>query len=59
VAAEIKRETGLDTKLLIGGSGEFTVWLGEKLIAEKKLGVFPETSAVIAAVKAATSSSAT
>jgi hypothetical protein len=56
VAAEIKRATGMDTKLMIGGSGEFTVWLDDKLLAEKKMGAFPETSAVIAAVKAATSS---
>lgn len=54
MAAEIKRETGLETKLLVGGSGEFTVWFGDRLLAEKKMGVFPETTAVIAAVKAAT-----
>ena len=55
MAAEIKRETGLDTTLLRGGSGEFTVWLDDKLLAEKKMGVFPEASAIVAAVKAATS----
>jgi hypothetical protein len=54
VAAEIKRETGLDSELLRGGSGEFTVWLGDKLLAEKKMGVFPDPASVVAAVKAAT-----
>jgi hypothetical protein len=53
VAAEIKKATGLETKLLIGGSGEFTVWLDDKLLAEKKMGVFPDAASVVAAVKAA------
>jgi hypothetical protein len=53
VAAEIKRATGLDTELLRGGSGEFTVWLDDKLLAEKKMGVFPDPASVVAAVKAA------
>lgn len=53
MAAEIKRETGLDAQLLIGGSGEFTVWLDDKLLAEKKMGMFPSPDKVVAAVKAA------
>jgi hypothetical protein len=53
VAAELKREVGLDAQLLAGGSGEFTVWLDGKLVAEKKSGVFPSPEAVVAAVKAA------
>jgi hypothetical protein len=51
VAAEIKRATGLDTELKIGGSGEFTVWLDDKLVAEKKLGMFPSADAVVAELK--------
>jgi hypothetical protein len=53
VAAEVKKATGLDAQLLIGGSGEFTVWLDDKLLAEKKMGMFPSADAVVAAVKAA------
>jgi hypothetical protein len=53
VAAEIKRETGLDAQLMIGGSGEFTIWVDDKLVAEKKWGMFPSPDAVVAAVKAA------
>jgi hypothetical protein len=53
VAAEVKRATGLDAQLLVGGSGEFTVWLDDKLVAEKKLGLFPSPDAVVQAVKAA------
>ncbi len=51
MAAEIKRATGLDTQLLVGRSGEFTVWLDDKLIAEKKLGMFPSPDAVVAELK--------
>lgn len=53
MAAEIKRATGLDAQLLVGGSGEFTVWLDGNLVAEKKMGMFPSPDAVAAAVKAA------
>ena len=53
MAAEVKKATGLDTKLLIGGSGEFTVWVDDKLVAEKKMGMFPSADAVVAAVRAA------
>lgn len=52
MAAEIKRETGLDAELKVGSSGEFTVWLDDKLLAEKKLGMFPSPDAVVAALKA-------
>jgi hypothetical protein len=54
VAAEVKRETGLEAQLVVGNSGEFTVWLDDQLLAEKKLGMFPSPEAVAAAVKAAT-----
>jgi hypothetical protein len=53
VAAELKRETGLESVLRVGSSGEFTVWLDDKLVAEKKLGRFPEPADVVSAVKAA------
>lgn len=53
MAAEIKRATGLDAQLLVGGSGEFTVWLDGNLVAEKKMGMFPSPDAVVQAVKAA------
>lgn len=48
MAAEIKRATGLDTELKIGSSGEFTVWLDDQLVAEKKQGMFPAPEAVVA-----------
>jgi hypothetical protein len=38
-------------ELAVGGSGEFTVWLDDKLVAEKKLGMFPSAEAVVAELK--------
>ena len=53
MAAEVEREIGLAAELVVGRSGEFTVWLDGKLIAEKKAGLFPSPEDVVAAVKAA------
>jgi hypothetical protein len=53
VAARLKQDLGVDTDLVIGNSGEFTVWVGEKKVAEKSWGRFPEPDKVVAAVKAA------
>ena len=53
MAAELKKAVGIDARLLVGGSGEFTVWLDDRLVAEKKLGQFPSPEDVVAAVKAA------
>jgi hypothetical protein len=53
VAAELKKTVGLDAELRVGSSGEFTVWLDDKLVAEKKNGVFPSPDDVVAAVKQA------
>jgi len=55
VAAELKRELGIDADMVVGNSGEFTVWVGDKQVAEKRWGRFPDPSDVIAAVKAAQS----
>lgn len=53
MAAELKRTLGLDAKLEIGSSGEFTVWVDDQKVAEKKWGRFPDPDDVIAAVRAA------
>ena len=51
----MKRDLGVDAELVIGGSGEFTVWVGDKQVAEKRWGRFPDPADVIAAVRAAQS----
>lgn len=53
MAAEIKRVTGEDTTLVVGNTGEFTVWLDSALVAQKQLGRFPAPEDVAATVKAA------
>jgi hypothetical protein len=55
VAAELKQALGVDTTLEVGGSGEFTVWVGEHKVAEKQWGRFPAPEDVVTAVRAAMS----
>ena len=51
MAAEIKKAFGVDATLEVGNSGEFTVWVGDKKVAEKSWGRFPAPEDVVAAVK--------
>jgi len=51
VAAQLKQDLGIDADLVVGGSGEFTIWLGDHKIAEKSSGRFPEPEAVVTAVR--------
>jgi hypothetical protein len=48
VAAEVKRATGLDADLKVGNSGELSVWLDGKLVAQKQGGMFPTPESVVA-----------
>ena len=52
MAAELKRDLGVDAQLVVGSSGEFTVWVDQKKVAEKKWGRFPDPRDVITAVRA-------
>lgn len=38
----MKEEHGVDAELVVGMGGEFTVWVGEKKVAEKTLWGFPD-----------------
>jgi hypothetical protein len=53
VAAELKKDLNVDTVLEVGDSGEFTVWVDGRKVAEKKWMKFPEPAAVVAAVRSA------
>jgi hypothetical protein len=53
VAALIKKETGLESRLEAGGRGELSVWVGEKKVVEKTSRGFPSDAALITAVKGA------
>jgi hypothetical protein len=50
----IKKATGIDVELVEGRRGEFTVWVGETIVAQKDddLG-FPPDEDIVAAVRAA------
>ena len=54
MAAELKKALNVDAKLEVGNSGEFTVWVGGKKVAEKSSGRFPDPLNVVAAVRSAT-----
>lgn len=53
MAADLKRELGLDAALIEGDRGEFTVWVDQKRVAGKNGDDFPEGRVVVAAVRAA------
>jgi hypothetical protein len=53
VAAQLKKELDIDTELVVGNSGEFTVWLDGSVVAQKDRGAFPEPAAVVTAIRAA------
>jgi hypothetical protein len=54
VAALIKEAAGVDTELVEGGRGEFTVWVGDEVVAKKDpLVGFPTDDEALAAVQRA------
>jgi hypothetical protein len=53
VAELLKRELGIETELIEGNRGEFTVWVGEQLVAEKGWIRFPSNEKVLSAVSQA------
>ncbi|MCW5961338.1 MAG: Rdx family protein [Pyrinomonadaceae bacterium] len=50
-AAAIKERFSLETELIEGGRGEFTVWIGDKKIAEKGWIRFPTIDKILTAVE--------
>jgi len=56
VAALIKDAVGVETELVEGGRGEFTVWVGTEVVAKKDpLVGFPTDEDALAAVQRALS----
>jgi hypothetical protein len=53
VAALIKDELGVVPELIEGGRGEFTVWVGDEVVAKKGSQGFPSEDDAVAAVKRA------
>ena len=53
MAALIKDQLGVDSELTEGGRGEFTVWVGDQVVAKKDTEGFPSDEEALAAVKRA------
>jgi len=53
LAAIIKSRLGIESELIEGSRGEFTVWVDEKLVAEKGWFRFPSDEKVLSAVREA------
>jgi hypothetical protein len=49
----LKKELGTDVETVGGKPGEFTVWVGDKLVARKGWIRFPSDQTVLQAVRAA------
>ena len=54
MAAQLKHDLGVDAELVVGGSGEFTIWVDGKMVTQKTGWRFPDPSDVVAAVRTAT-----
>ena len=52
MAESIKKNLGIEAKLVEGGTGEFTVWVDGKQVAKKGLFRFPSDEKVLSAVRA-------
>jgi hypothetical protein len=52
VAALLKQELDVETELIAGGRGEFTVWVGETVVSSKNWLGFPADEKVLEAVRA-------
>lgn len=57
MAALIKTEVGAEPELVEGGRGEFTVWVGDQVVAQKGWVRFPSDKKVLAAVREALTTS--
>lgn len=57
MAALITTEVGAEPELVEGGRGEFTVWVGDQVVAQKGWVRFPSDKKVLAAVREALTTS--
>ena len=53
MAALIKNAVGAETELVEGARGEFTVWVGDDVVARKDSSGFPSDDEALAAVQRA------
>ncbi|MBA3458470.1 MAG: hypothetical protein H0T46_00800 [Deltaproteobacteria bacterium] len=53
MAAQLKQDLNVEAELIIGKSGEFTVWVDDRKVAEKTWSGFPDPDDVVDAVREA------
>jgi hypothetical protein len=53
VADLLKKELHVETQLIAGDRGEFTVWVGDEVVAKKNWLGFPDDEKVLTAVREA------
>ncbi|MBA3716294.1 MAG: hypothetical protein H0W76_28210 [Pyrinomonadaceae bacterium] len=51
----LKRELDVEAELIEGGRGEFTVWVGDDVVAKKGWVRFPKEEVILSAVRQALS----
>ena len=47
MAAQLKQELGIVAELIVGSSGEFTVWVDDRKVSEKTWRGFPDPDDVV------------
>jgi len=52
-AAALKKELGLDAKLIEGSPGTFEVAVDDKVVAKRRLWCFPSENEIVSAVRVA------
>ena len=53
MAELLKRELGVEAELIEGDRGEFTIWVGDRVVAKKGWVRFPPDGRVLASVRQA------
>lgn len=50
----MKQDLGVEAELVVGSSGELSVWVDDAKVIEKRWGRFPDPKDVVAAVRGLT-----
>lgn len=53
MAAAIQQQTGIAPEITPGNRGEFSIWVGDRQVAQKDRHGFPDDPAILAAVRQA------
>ena len=52
MAAQLEKDLGISADLVAGDAGEFTVWVDDAKVVEKRWGRFPDAKEIVEAVRA-------